>query len=378
MESKFKWHPRARLLSGDQVICAQDALPENLPAGLRAVLDALRKGRAIGGAGGDTSPMLHTHSGGSRGAPKIITRTQASWIASFHVNAGLFDLAPGVSAAVIGDLSHSLTLYALLEGVHLGLDIALLTGLRPDRQWAQLLARQTQVFYATPSQLRAMLAHNPAPLPALRHVICGGGFLNPALRALLAKQCPNAQIRAFYGAAETSFIALQTEGCPPGSVGKPYPGVQIDIRGTAGEIWVQSPYLADQTNGASIPRQAGFVTAGELGQLGTEGALFLSGRKDRAVNVADQIVQPEQTEALIAEFAEAAVLPRPDALRGQVLVAVVAGRPDPELAARITAACARALPAAACPRAVLFHPDFPRLSSGKPDLLGLEKWLMET
>ena len=149
----------------------------------------------------------------------------------------LFGIGPGVSVAVLGGLVQSLALYGALEGMHLGARVHLLGGLRPDRQAQALAARGVQVLYATPAQLRGLAG----ALPDLRLVLVGGSKLDAGLRAGLAALAPGAELREFYGAAETSFITLADADTPEGSVGRAYPGVELDIR--QGEVWVKSPYL---------------------------------------------------------------------------------------------------------------------------------------
>ncbi|MFD1809412.1 AMP-binding protein [Gemmobacter lanyuensis] len=218
--------------------------------------------------------------------------------------------------AVLGQLVHSLALYGAVEALHLGATLHLLDGVRPDRQARALAERRIALVYATPAQMRALVAAG-VDWPDLRQVIIGGAKLDPALRAELQTRSP-AQVVEFYGAAETSFISLSDAATPPDSVGRPYPGVEIEDRD--GLLWVRSPYLAQGYAGVpgSALWQDGWVCPGEIGHL-AEGYLYLTGRAGRRVKIADQTVQPEEIEALILSLPgvqAAAVLPQPDARRG--------------------------------------------------------------
>jgi long-chain acyl-CoA synthetase len=296
----------------------------------------------------------------------------ASWTASFAVNAQAFDIGPGCRVAVLGGLVQSLALYGALEAVHLGAEVHLLDALRPDRQRAALAARRVAVLYATPAQLRLMVEHGGPDLADLRVIVVGGSKLDSALRAALATMT-GAAVREFYGAAEASFITLAGPDAPADSVGAPYPGVQIAVRG--GAVWVKSPYLFDRYAGAD-PGGAvwdqGWLSVGEIGRL-EAGYLHLSGRAGRMVTVADQNVFPEEIEAFIATLpgvARVAVLPRPDALRGVVLVAVILGESAQEAA--ILGAGRAAFGPLKAPRAVIWRSDWPVLAAGKTDLRALE------
>jgi len=334
----------------------------------RALRDALAvPGRAfrIGGAGALPvgEGVFETLTSGSSGQPRRILRSMESWIASFAMNAGLFGIGPGIRVAVLGDLVHSLALYGALEGLHLGAEVMLLGGMRPDRQASALTG--ATVIYATPAQLRLLVE---AGWQASGLILVGGSKLDARLRGALS----GAEVREFYGAAEASFITLAGPDAPAESVGAVYPGVELDLR--AGQIWVRSPYLFQGYAGADAGGAVwdqGWLSVGEMGRL-EGGYLYLSGRAGRMVTVADQNVFPEEIESFIAGLpgvARVAVLPRRDALRGAVMVAVVQG--DRSAEAAILAACRGRLGALVAPRAVIWVDDWPVLASGKTDLVRL-------
>lgn len=379
---RFRWHPEARLIGADGMVAMAPAAVARGPViddrpGVPALQAALAAGCFRIGATGAAAPeplgqpSFETLSGGTSGAARRIRRTQASWVASFAVNAALFGIGPGVRVAVPGRLVHSLALYGALEGVHLGAEVYLLDGVRPDRQ-AQALARAAiDVIYATPAQLRLLLEAGIG-WPDLRLVLAGGSKLDGATRATLRAAAPMAEVREFYGAAEASFITLADAATPDGAVGRPYPGVDVRLD-PSGEIWVRSPYLfagyAGEDGGAVW--RDGWLSVGEYGAL-QDGYLIVHGRGNRMVTVADQNVFPEEIEAfLLAQpgVAQAAVLPRPDGLRGHVIEAVLQG--DPAVEAAVLAAARAAFGPLKAPRRLYWRADWPVLPSGKTDLAAL-------
>lgn len=377
MTDRFRWHPDARLFdaAGEGVPPATATgpiLPDS-PQGLAQAFDlpAFRIGAADQPPPEPGSlPLFETLTSGSTGHPRRILRSQSSWIASFAVNAR-FGIGPGARLAVLGRLVHSLSLYGAVEGLHLGAEVHLLDSLRPDRQAKALIQRRISHLYATPAQLR-LLAETGGTTPDLRLILVGGSKLDPALRAALRALAPGAEVREFYGAAETSFITLADPETPEGSVGQPYPGVAIDIRD--GEVWVKSPYIfmgyAGDPGGAGW--RDGWLSVGEMGRI-DHGYLYLHGRAGRMVTVADQNVFPEEIESLLSGLSgirRVAVLPVPDPLRGMVLVAVAQG--DPAQEAAILQAARAALGPLKAPRAVIWVQDWPVLASGKTDLAALE------
>jgi long-chain acyl-CoA synthetase len=403
MSEGFRWHPTARLhdSAGQEVLprsppppspphegegrhvspTAGTILPDS-PQGLAAAIGhpAFRIG-APDQPPPETHdhPILETLTSGSSGQPRRIRRTQASWTASFAVNARL-GIGPGARVATLGRLIHSLSLYGAIEGLHLGAEVHLLADLRPDRQRHALAARKITHLYATPAQLRLILG--PGGLPDLRLILVGGSKLDATLRSAVATLAPQAQVREFYGAAETSFITLADETSPGISVGSPYPGVDLHLDPT-GEVWVRSPYLflgyAFHTGpnipagGSSATRwRDGWLSVGEIGAL-QDGFLYLKGRAGRMVTVADQNVFPEEIEAFLHSLpgiTRAAVLPVPDPKRGHALVAILQG--DRQQEAAILTALRQELGPLKAPKALIWRDDWPMLPSGKTDLKALE------
>lgn len=428
MTDRFRWHAQARLYdsAGRDVLPRGPSSPDpgvegegrgwrptagtvfpDSPQGLAAAIGhpAFRLGAPDQPPPKPhIQPVLETLTSGSTGQPRRIRRTQASWTASFTVNAGL-GIGPGARVATLGRLIHSLSLYGAIEGLHLGAEVHLLSDLRPDRQRAALCDRRITHLYATPAQIR--LLDGPGTLPDLRLILIGGSKLDPVLRARLRTLAPNADLREFYGAAETSFITLADADTPQTSVGRPYPGVDLHLD-PGGEVWVRSPYLfldyafhigpnipaggtpepvvrpsrtearpkacapALDSPPATTRWRDGWLSVGEIGSL-ENGFLTLKGRAGRMITIADQNVFPEEIEALLESLpgvTRAAVLPVPDPLRGQTLIAVLQG--DPEREPEILSRMRRDLGPLKAPRSLIWRKDWPVLASGKTDLKGLE------
>jgi long-chain acyl-CoA synthetase len=434
MTDRFGWHPDARLFDGPgQAVLPQPShaavVPDN-PQGLAQVfgLPAFRLG-ALDEPPPEPGPqpVFETLTSGSTGQPRRIRRTQASWTASFAVNAG-FGIGPGARVVVLGRLVHSLSLYGAIEGLHLGAEVHLLESLRPDRQRNALATRRITHLYATPAQLR-LLTDGQGSCPELRLILVGGAKLDASLRPALAAMAPAAAIREFYGAAEASFITLADSATPETSVGRAYPGVSLSLD-PSGEVWVKSPYLflgyaeepsrnrsqsalpfplvGEQEGWGVSPKHPpipsprgggevhnpqpyeptpanptptrwrdGWLSVGEIGWL-EDGYLYLKGRAGRMVTVADQNVFPEEIETLmqtLSGITRAAVLPIPDPKRGTILIAMVQG--DRSAEAAVLAALRRQLGPLKAPKALIWQEDWPTLPSGKTDLLALEaqaKW----
>lgn len=354
----------------------------------------------------DSLPSLFCQSSGTSGRAKTIKRSQSSWIRSFEVNKGLFSLSALDHYGVLGSLGHSLSLYAVMEALHIGADLHLLVGLAPNRQVRALAQNHISVLYATPSQLRLLLdgaRMEESLLPDMRLILSGGGKLDSSCRESLGQLCPNAEILEFYGASETSFISIADASTPPGSVGHPYPGVEFKICDEAGiptngvgEIWVKSPYLFEGywqaegkgqllTSGGDTKWHDGFLTVGEMGFLDGDGNLFLKGRKSRMITVADQNVFLEDVEAIVqldADIRNCAALSRPDPQRGHHVVVAIEVEEgcliSQALFDRLKSGCRSVLGALATPKDFIPIASMPMLPSGKPDLVALAALLDDT
>jgi long-chain acyl-CoA synthetase len=380
MTDRFRRHPEARLCdAAGRVVAggtgAGGLLPDSPEGLLQAIGSAVFRIGAPDLPAPEASPvpLFETFTSGSTGQPRRILRTQGSWLASFAVNAGL-GIGPGARVAVLGRLIHSLSLYGAIEGLQLGAEVHLLAGLRPDRQRLALVVRRITHLYATPAQLRLLVAGGRR-CPDLRLVLVGGSKLDTALSEALRAMAPGAAVREFYGAAEASFITLADGTTPAASVGRAYPGVEVSVD-PGGEIWVKSPYLfigyAGPAPAGGARWRDGWLSVGEVGRL-EGGYLYLSGRAGRMVTVADRNVFPEAIEALMLGLpgvTQAAVLPVPDPLRGRALVAMVQGDSGHEAA--ILAGLRRHLGPLMAPKVLIWVADWPVLASGKTDLRALE------
>ena len=191
---------------------------------------------------------------------------------------------------------------------------------------------------------------------------------------------PNANIVEFYGAAEISFITISDDQTPKGSVGRAFENVTIEIRdtdgspsqtGSIGEVWVKTPLAFKGYLPSSSPT-LGFINVGEMGALDENGYLFISGRSDRAVTIADQTVYLDQIEAKISQalnLQHIAIIPMQDTLRGYILHALT--NADTLSLTDFTPH----LPRHIQPRSLTIISDWPLLPSGKTDYKALEALL---
>lgn len=183
---------------------------------------------------------------------------------------------------------------------------------------------------------------------ALRRLVGGGSTLQPRLAQSWKDM--GFQVTEGYGLTETSPVLTANPWTAVrfGSVGKPLPGVEVEIRPTegaeagSGEIWVRGPsvmsgYYRNPEASAAVLQEDWFCT-GDIGRLDADGYLHLSGRtKEIIVTDAGKNVYPEEVEFRyrgIPGVQELVVLSMPASGRGESVCAVVVPSPgatEPQL-----------------------------------------------
>ncbi len=298
--------------------------------------DSLKDGPA-GRTSDRDSPKLPgflTLTGGSTGFPKLIERTHASWIFSFEQLRSRGGVGEGDRVAVLGSLGYSINTYAAFEALHLGADVLLLSGSRPDRQMSAIEQMGVTAVYATPTQLRLTgRRRTKAAAPAVRRIMIGGAPCDGTTMDFVERQFPNAEVIEFYGSSETSFISMAKLTGGNRGPGRLFPGVEVTIRATpgtvcdgmeAGGIWARSPmmfngYVRPGAGPLRFSSPDGYFFTGDIGTLGPCGTLDVVGRSDRIVRVAERSLALDEIEARFSTepgICHVAAVAIPDHLRG--------------------------------------------------------------
>jgi acyl-CoA synthetase (AMP-forming)/AMP-acid ligase II len=120
---------------------------------------------------------------------------------------------------------------------------------------------------------------------------------------------------------------------------------------------------------ARVIDSQGWYHTGDLGKLDEDGFLYVSGRVDDMIIVAGKNIHPEDIEQVLLqhpEMQEAAVIGRPDEMRGQTIVAFVLPKPGAmPRAADLRAFCIPRLANHQIPKEFLLVRDLPRNTMGK-------------
>jgi long-chain acyl-CoA synthetase len=145
----------------------------------------------------------------------------------------------------------------------------------------------------------------------LRLAVSGGGSLPAHVDELLIGI--GIPLLNGYGLTETSPVAAVRLPCDnrPGTIGRPLPGTEIEIRcpegrrlpqGETGVIWIRGPqvmqgYFRNPDATQRVLDEQGWFNSGDLGRCEPEGHIRITGRaKDTIVLVTGENVEPEPLE----------------------------------------------------------------------------------
>ncbi len=228
-----------------------------------------------------------------------------------------------------------------------------------------------------PTMLRRILDVDAGPYRSVRAVLLGGAAAPQSLveRGLDA----GLPILTTYGMTEAcSQVATVLPGRERdslGTVGEPLEGMVVTI--ADGRVVVDGPAVSPGYHGEP-PRRGPLVT-NDLGFFDDAGRLVVTGRADDVIITGGVNVHPAAVEAVLAahpDVVEVAVVGSPDAEWGEVVTAVVVGKPGFSVEA-LTAHARTHLTPSQLPREWRAVPSIPLLRNGKPDRASIRRSIQE-
>ncbi|MDD7911704.1 AMP-binding protein [Pseudovibrio exalbescens] len=335
---------------------------------------------------------------GTTGVAKGYMRSHGSWLHSFQIIEELLGFNETDRVLIPGPLAHSLHLFGAVHALHAGASVYAQSAFHPRRSLEMLRQGRCTFAYATPTQLLTLkkLAGQER-YPCVRTILVGGAEWTEDMAATVKPMFPNAHILTFYGASETSFISMRRPGevLPTGSVGKPVPGVIVDVRaadgthlaaGEVGRLWVAGPQNFQDYVGAAkdqLLREGEFICVGDLGYFDASGYLYVTGRENRMIITSGVNVYPAEIEQVvlrIPEVLDCAVGAKVDAKRGwvPVLVAHLCDHAEDDISDFILKSCRKELGPVKAPRQLLIHKEpLPLTPSGKMDYKAIDRFIDE-
>ena len=226
---------------------------------------------------------------------------------------------------------------------------------------------------------------------ALRHCVAAGEPLNPEVIATW-KRATGLTIRDGYGQTETVLLCANFPGVQvkPGSMGLPTPGIDLAViddrgehvpRGDEGNLAVRveptkplgmfTEYWHAPTETTSSVRNGWYMT-GDCGYMDEDGYFWFVGRADDVITSSAYRIGPFEVESALIEHAavvEAAVVGKPDAVRGEIVKAFVVladgHLPSDQLKQELQEHVKRVTAPYKYPRELEFVVELPKTTSGK-------------
>jgi acetyl-CoA synthetase len=354
-------------------------------------------------------PLFILYTSGTTGKPKGVLHTTGGYMVGCYLSTRyVFDARDDDIFWCTADIGwvtgHSYVVYGpMLNGLTAVMYEGAPNWPEPDRIWAIIEKYSVNTLYTAPTAIRAFIrAGNEWPqkhdLTSLRLLGTVGEPINPEAwmwyhQVIGGGRCP---IVDTWWQTETGSImitplpgAIPTK---PGSATLPFFGCEPDVVTAAGEsvppggggfLVLKNPppsmartlYGDDerfQTEYWSRFQQQGWYFAGDGARRDEDGYYWVLGRVDDVINVAGHRLGTMEVESALVSHptvAEAAVVGRPDELKGTAIVAFVtlkAGQqPSEEAKKALSDQVVKEIGALARPEEIRFADALPKTRSGK-------------
>lgn len=343
----------------------------------------------------DIAVLLFTS--GTTARPKAVELTHAN-LSSYVLASVEFASAAAEDAVLIAvPPYHVAGVTAALSNLYAGRRMVYLPRFDAGNWVRTVRAEKITTATVVPTMLDRIvteLQEDPQPLPSLRTLAYGGAKVaQPLLRRAL-DLLPDTGFVNAYGLTETSSTiavlgpdehriahratepAIARRLC---SVGRPLPGIQIQIRaengrvlgaGEPGELFVRGEQVSGRYAGLdSALDEDGWFPTRDLAEFDEEGYLFIAGRADDTIIRGGENIAPAELEDVLVEHPqvrEVAVVGAEDAQWGQIIVAAVVpepgSTPDPD---ELRSFVRDRLRGSRTPDRIVFRDELPTTTTGK-------------
>ncbi|SDV49011.1 class I adenylate-forming enzyme family protein [Chitinasiproducens palmae] len=328
---------------------AREITPPGLGPLMEAALDAEspREPEALA-----RQVALLIYTSGTTGQPKGVMATHRGLMHFARVSARSRDLSPRDCSYAVMPISHIFGLATVLLGTfEAGASLMLFARFKPEDVLHGLADGTVTILQGVPTMFARILAYlrdHPQPVraPALRYVYTGGGPVEATLKREVEATFGQ-PLHHGYGMTEYAgsvFITRMERPRNDVSCGEIVEGAELRVvgadgrdvpTGEPGELWVRGPgvmhgYYRSPEQTAEALREGGWLNTGDIGRLGSDGALFVVGRSNDLIIRSGFNVYPIEVESVVNSHPavkQSAVIGRRTADNNEEIVAFVEVRP---------------------------------------------------
>ncbi|HEY2710026.1 MAG TPA: class I adenylate-forming enzyme family protein [Caulobacteraceae bacterium] len=358
-----------------------------------ATLDPKFREAAHDSADHDIAVLLFTS--GTTGEPKVAVLRHRH-LASYVISTVEFMGAEEDEATLVSvPPYHIAGIAASLTAVYAGRRTVYLPAFTPE-DWVDLAAREAithaMLVPTMVGRVLAVLEARGEKLPHLRSLSYGGGRMPQTVIEQALKLLPHVDFVNAYGLTETSSTvavlnaddhrAAITSDDPKvrrrlGSVGRPLPSLELEIRGPdgevlgpnkSGEVYVRGEQIAGEYLHKKVLQDDGWFATNDAGWLDDEGYLFVEGRLDDVIVRGGENISPGEIEDVLrthAEVADVAVLGLPDDQWGEKVACVIVARDKAPTVAELSELVKSKLRSTKTPELWEFRDALPYNDTGK-------------
>ena len=337
---------------------------------------------------GPDSPVAMLFTSGTTGRPKGVPLTNTNLVSNAQALVQAWQIAESDVLLHVLPLFHTHGLFVAVNCVlGAGASLRMHETFRP-RDVVDALFECT-LFMGVPTHYSRLLAEphlTAAAAASMRLFISGSAPLSAETHRAFQERTGHVVLER-YGMTETSILCSNPlQGSRrPGTVGPALPGVEVRI-GAEGEIEVRgSNVFGGYWDEGALSRVGftddGWFRTGDLGELDTDGYLWILGRSKDLIISGGFNVYPREVEEVLAaheDVEECAVVGIPDSDLGERVVAVVVLAKGSTASCETIRAWARErLVGYKSPRDVLSRSQLPRNALGKVEKVRLRNSLKE-
>ncbi len=268
--------------------------------------------------------------GGTTGQPKSAMRKPSlfNFLPPFSALLTLVHLDRYRSVYIATPIYHGFGVAALFMGVILGATMYFTQRFDATQSCVLIAKYKIEAVTLVPLMWQRMLNLEVAALSSLRCIVSGGAVLSPVLVQSTGDRL-GSKLFNLYGTSEAGFCIMatpETLAQKPGSIGKPVPGVQIEIINDAGQAVGMTMIGRLCIRSAWTTSQESWIETGDLAYQDPDGDLFLCGRVDDMIVSGGENVYPIELENVLLthpDIDSVGVVGIPDLEFGQRLKAVI-------------------------------------------------------